>query len=212
MVEKDTRRGKALINVIKSDSMVSVTKDYLELGIDAALESGALKDIPLVNTVVGIFNVAGAVKDQLLATKLIRFLNQLSEISIKERMKMVNKLNEDDKFAGKAGAALIEILDRMESERKPELVAKCFATYAKQVISYEQLRRMLFALERVPSFEINTLSLFSKTTITTSREMDESTLLAFVNAGLGKNNGGFDGGAILPTELCKLFVSSGIVL
>jgi len=210
-MEKDTGRGKAVINIMKSDSMVSVTKDYLELGIDAALESGALKDIPLVNTVVGIFNVAGAVKDQLLAKKLIRFLSQLSEIPKEERMVMVDKLNEDDKFAGKSGATLIEILDRMESERKPELAAKCFAAYAKQVISFEQLRRMLFALERVPSFEIDTLRVFSKATIATSVKMDESTLLAFVNAGLGKNNGGFDGGAILPTELCKLFVSSGVV-
>lgn len=40
-------------------------------------------------------------------------------------------------------------------------------------------------------------------------KMDESLLLTFVNAGLGKNNGGFDGGVILPTELCHLFVKFG---
>lgn len=37
---------------------------------------------------------------------------------------MVDKLNEDDKFSGRAGAAVIEILDRMESQKKPELAAK----------------------------------------------------------------------------------------
>lgn len=211
MTEIDSERGKAIVNVMKSDSMVSLGKDYLELGIDAALESGVLKDIPFVNTVVGIFNVAGTIKDQILATKLIRFLSQLSEIPKEEREGMVDKLNEDSKFAGKSGSVLIEILDRMESERKPELAAKCFAAYAKNVISFEQLRRMLFALERIPSFEIDTLRNFSSTTIETSIKMEESTLLAFVNAGLGKNNGGFDGGAILPTELCKLFVSSGVI-
>ncbi|WP_263597333.1 hypothetical protein [Pseudomonas fluorescens] len=41
--------------------------------------------------------------------------------------------------------------------------------------------------------------------------MDESLLLAFVNAGLGMNNGGFDGGAILPTKLCQLFLTAGLV-
>lgn len=210
-MKKDTGRGSAVVNVLKSGSVVNVGKDYLEFGIDTALESGALKDLPFVSTVVGIFNAAGSVREQLLITKLIRFLSQLSEIPKEDRMSMVDKLNEDDKFAGRAGAALIEILDRMESERKPELAAKCFAAYAKKDISFEQLRRMLFALERVPSFEIDKLGEFSKKSIETTMRMEESTLLAFVNAGLGMNNGGFDGGTILPTELCKLFVSSGIV-
>ena len=41
-------------------------------------------------------------------------------------------------------------------------------------------------------------------TIENSMKMDESLLLAFVNAGLGVNNGGFSGGAVVPTNLCKL--------
>lgn len=73
---------------------------------------------------VGIFSAVGSVKDQLLATKLLRFISQLSEISLEERNEMVDKFNEDDKFSGRAGAAVIEILDRMESQKKPELAAK----------------------------------------------------------------------------------------
>jgi hypothetical protein len=195
---------------LQSDSVVDIGKEYLELGIDTALESGVLKDIPLVNTVVGIFSAVGSVRDQLLATKLLRFLSQISEISLKERIEMVDKLNDDDKFSGRVGAAVIEILDRMESQKKPELAAKCFAAYARHEITFEELRRILFALERVPSFDIEKLEEFSKVTVEESLESDESLLLTFVNAGLGKNNGGFDGGAIIPTNLCKMFVKIGI--
>lgn len=209
-MDKDTQRGSAVVNVLKSDSVVSVGKEYLELGIDTVMESGALKDIPLVNTVVGIIGAAGSVRDQLLANKLLRFISQLSEIPQEERIAMVEKLNEDDKFSGRAGAALIEILDRMESEKKPEFAAKFFAAYAKNEISFEELRRILVALERLPSFDIEKLEEFSSAAIEESLKMDESILLAFVNAGLGKNNGGFDGGAIIPTSLCKLFVKVGI--
>ncbi len=210
-MEKDTQRGSAIVKVLRSDSVVDIGKEYFELGIDAALESGALKDIPLVNTVVGIFSAVGSVRDQLLAAKLLRFLSKLSDISPNERAEMVDKLNEDDKFSGRTGAAVIEILDRMESQKKPELAAKFFAAYAKHEISFEELRRILLALERVPSFDIEKLEEFSKLTIEESLKMDESLLLAFVNAGLGKNNGGFDGGAIVPTSLCKTFVKVGIV-
>ncbi|MNZ31246.1 hypothetical protein D3C78_485400 [compost metagenome] len=205
-MKKDTQRGSAVVSVLKSDSVVSVGKDFLELGIDAVLESGALKDIPLVNAVVGIFGAAGSVRDQLFVNKLIRFMSQLSEVSQEERIAMVQKLNEDNKFSGKVGAALIEIIDRMESEKKPELSARCFAAFARGEISFEELRQILFALEKVPSFEVEKLEQFSKSTIDESLKMDESVLLSFVNAGLGKNNGGFDGGAIVPTNLCKIFV------
>jgi hypothetical protein len=209
-METDTQRGSAVVNVLKSDSVVSVGKEFLELGIDTVLESGALKDIPLVNTVVGIFSAAGSFRDQLLVNKLLRFISQISEISQEERIAMVENLNEDDKFSGRAGAAVIEILDRMESEKKPEYAAKFFAAYARSEISFEELRRILVALERVPSFDIEKLEKFSKSTIEDSVQMDESLLLAFVNAGLGKNNGGWDGGAIVPTSLCETFVRVGI--
>lgn len=205
-MEKDTQRGSAVVNVLRSDSVISVGKEFLEIGIDTMLESGALKEIPLVNTVVGIFGAADSVRDQLLTAKLLCFISQLSEVPQEERVTMVEKLNEDDKFSGRAGAAVIEILDRMESEKKPELAAKCFAAYARHEISFEELRRILFALEQVPSFDIEKLERFSKVTIEESLKMDESILLAFVNAGLGKNNGGWDGGAIIPTSLCQIFV------
>lgn len=211
MSKKETSRGEMVANVVKSDSVTSLGKECVELGIDAALESGVLKDIPFVSTVVSLCSSVSTIKDHIFATKLIKFLNQFSEVPQHERMIMVDKLNEDDKFAGRVGTALIEILDRMESEIKPELAAKCFAAYAKEIISYTQLRHMLHALERVPTFQISGIEEFSEATIEKSWKTEESTLLAYVNAGLGMNNGGMDGGAILPTELCRLFVSSGVV-
>lgn len=210
MSNSDTKRGEGIVNILRSDSVVSVGKEYLELGIDMALDSGALKEIPFVSTVVGIFNLAGTVKDQLITTKLIRFLNQLSGIPQEDRVEMIQKLNENGKFSGKVGSAVIEILDRMESEKKPELAAKCFAAYAKEEISFEELRRILLALERVPSFDIEQLVVFSKTALVESAQMDEAMLLAFVNAGLGVNNGGLDGGAVIPTKLCELFIKIGL--
>ncbi|MDD3758253.1 MAG: hypothetical protein PHN76_08815 [Advenella sp.] len=209
-MEKESKQGFEVVKVLRSKSLVNTGKEYLELGLDGMLESDALKNIPFVSTVVGIFSMIGSVRDHMLANKLLRFFSQLSEISQEERINMVEKLNEDDKFSGRVGATIIEILDRMESQKKPELAAKCFAAFARNEISYEELRRILFALERVPSFDIEKLGGFSEVTIKESLKMDESLLLSFVNAGLGKNNGGYDGGAIVPTNLCRIFVKIGI--
>lgn len=206
-MKKDTQRGSAVVNVLRSDSIISVGKEYLELGIDAVLESGALKDIPFVNSIAGIFGAVGTVKDQLLTNKLLSFFSELAIITQEERNVMVDKLNADNQFSGRVGASIIEILDRMESERKPELAAKCFIAYTREKISFDELRRVLFALEKIPTFDIDKVENFAKVKIEEAVKMDESVLLAFVNAGLGMNNGGWDGGAIIPTKLCQVFVS-----
>lgn len=205
MMKKDNNRGTAIIDVLKSDSVKGLSAEYLEQGIDAFLDSGVLKDIPLVSSILGVVNTVGTIKDHIFISKLIRFFNNLADIPKRERMDMVDRLNEDKNFSGKAGSAIIEILDRMESEIKPELSANFFSAYARKQISFIELRRVLLALERVPSFDIDKLDCFSKNKLVGSLEIN-SVLLAFVSAGLGVNNGGLDGGSIIPTELCLCFV------
>ncbi|AKZ20101.1 hypothetical protein [Francisella tularensis] len=208
MINKNEGYGNALVEVIKSDSVIELSTDYLELG------ASMLTDIPLVKTVMGIFKVTSTIRDQILYVKITRFLSQLADIPIEERKDIVDELNSSDKFANKLGEALIEIIDKLESSKKPELVAKCFIAFASKKISYVELRHMLYALERIPSFNIDVLKKFStasNSNFEPSRSIDESTLLTFVNAGLGQNNGGFDGGIILPTKLCKLFISSEVI-
>lgn len=205
-MKQETQRGSLIANVIKSDDVVQISKEALEIGIDAALDSGILKDVPIVNTVVGVLNVGGTIRNQLLASKVIGFLAKLSELSKEERDTMVDKLNEDGKFAGRVGDALIEILDRMESERKPGIAAKCFAAYARGQIDYMQLRRLLVAIERLPSFDIAAMRAFAGLTIEERAAADQHFLNSLVNAGLAQNNGGWDGGVIVPTRLCDLFL------
>ncbi|AFY19329.1 hypothetical protein [Pseudomonas sp. UW4] len=211
MDKKDSPRGSELAKVIRSGAMGDVAKEYVELGIDALLASEASKSIPVVSTIAGIFSATLSIRDHIFGGKLLRFLSQFSEISEDKRNEMLRKLGENEKFAGRVGETIIEILERMESAKKPELAAKCFAAYAREDISIEELSRVLFALERIPSFDIEKIGQFSRAKIEDAVKMDESLLLAFVNAGLGMNNGGLDGGAILPTKLCQLFLKAGLV-
>lgn len=208
-MQQDTKRSSALISAIKSEPVGDLSKEYAEYGIDMLIDSDILKDIPLINTAVGLFRAVDSARDYIFTEKIIRFLTQFSDLSKKDREAMVDKLNEDDKFAGKAGERIIEIIDRMESEDKPELAAKFFKAFACGEINFSEFRRVLIALERIPAFDIPSLAAFSMRDNSESVRMDQSLLLAFVNAGLGQNNGGFGGGEILPTELCKIFVTSG---
>ncbi|WP_096179675.1 hypothetical protein, partial [Enterobacter hormaechei] len=202
---QDSKRGSELVEVIKSDDVTDLFKEYGEIAIDSALESGTLESIPLLNTLVGIFKTVSSVHDRRFTEKLIRFISGFADLDDATRINMANRLNENDKFAGKAGDRLIEIIDRMESENKPEIAAAFLKAFAFEHIDFITLRRLMVALERIPSFEIDELDTFSKYDENNHHQIsDEALLLSFVNAGLGKNNGGFEGGIILPTDLCAV--------
>ena len=204
---QDSKRGSELVEVIKSDDVTDLFKEYGEIAIDSALESGTLESIPLLNTLVGIFKTVSSVHDRRFTEKLIRFISGFADLDDATRINMANRLNENDKFAGKAGDRLIEIIDRMESENKPEIAAAFLKAFAFEHIDFITLRRLMVALERIPSFEFDELDTFSKYDENNHHQIsDEALLLSFVNAGLGKNNGGFEGGIILPTDLCAVFV------
>lgn len=206
MKRKDSGCGMAVMNAIKSDAVVGLTKEVAEIAADSLIDSEVLKGIPLVSTAVGVVGFFSSVKDNILASKLIRFINELSKVDQTKRIEMIERLNADDKYRGRVGSVLIETLDRMESEKKPELAAKCFTAFAKGEIDFEGLRRVLVVLERLPYFDIERVEDFLKADFEGLGRIDESLALSFVNAGIGKNNGGFDGGIVVPTDLCKTFV------
>lgn len=208
-MDQHTCSGSNLVKAIKSEAVKDMGREYLELGLDALLTNDTLKSLPVVNTVVGVCNFIGTVRDKALASKLLRFIKTLSQLDTKEREVMLDKLNEDNKYAGKVGDAIIELVDKIDNDKKPELAAKFFIAYTKELISYNEFRHCLLALEKVASFDIDKLPSFLEDGNCADR-YGESVLLGFVNAGLGVNNGGLDGGWIIPTKLCKSFVENSL--
>lgn len=208
-MEKHDCSGSSLVKAIKSEVVKDLSKEYIEVGLDSLLTDETLKSVPIVKTVVGVCNFIGTVRDQALAKKLLRFINQLSELDNQEREKMLDKLNEDNKYAGKVGDAIIELIDKIDSDIKPELAANFFIAYTKGRLSYNEFRHCLLSLEKVASFDIYKLPSFLEGQ-SIDEEYGESVLLGFVNAGLGVNNGGLDGGSIIPTKLCKSFVENSL--
>ncbi|HDX8882019.1 TPA: hypothetical protein RQO64_002352 [Klebsiella oxytoca] len=208
-MDKHTDSGSSLVKAIKAKEVKELSEEYLELGVDALLKDETLKSLPLVKTVVSVCNFVGTVRDQALARKILRFINELSELNMQEREQMIDRLNSNDKYAGKVGDTIIELMDKLDYERKPEIAARFFIAYSKELLPYGEFRHCLLALEKVASFDIDKLVPFLEED-SSSCEYEESILLGFVNAGLAVNNGGLDGGVIIPTKLCKYFVDNAL--
>ena len=199
-----------LTRTVKSAELGGLAKEVAEAGIDALLDQeGFVKDLPLVGSVVALAKVGASARDRLLAKKILRFLESLSDIDEKERAEMLEKLEQSEGFRGQVGERLLEILDGLSIDRQPEMVAKTFAAFARGRISDLELKRLVVAIERTPPHELAGARAYAETPAGARiglGQPDPMMLLALQATGLVATSGGYDGGVFYPTPLLEKFL------
>jgi hypothetical protein len=88
------------------------------------MKDGLARDVPLVNTLVTAIRISAAVRDRIFMKKLLDFLGPLANTPVAERLAMVKKLEADPAFGRRVGEHLMELIDRIESHRKPRMLAR----------------------------------------------------------------------------------------
>uniref|UniRef100_UPI0040572413 hypothetical protein n=1 Tax=Candidatus Electronema sp. TaxID=2698783 RepID=UPI0040572413 len=199
--------------VLKSD-LPSVIQNAGEIGFDSLLDNGVLKDVPILSTMLAVGKTFGNVRDYFFAKKMIAFLRSISSLSEKERQKLIHLLDADEKFSKYAGEQIIELLSRIDSERKAVLVATALKLYAREEIDFLQLQRINYAIDRFMlcdaeefrSFCAVTPEKFINEKIRRNSDV-EATTVNFLSAGLGDINTGLGlFGMIFPNETARLFL------
>jgi len=143
------------------------------------------------------------------ARKLLRFLTGLSDVPQAERSEMVARLEADDKFGQRVGEYVTTLLDRMDDDRKPALVAKAFKQYCYGQISSSQLTRLNYAIDRVLLSEVHQL----RRAVVPGRGQslplfDSFVEQNFINSGLVYVASGLMGkDKLYPTEECRLLLT-----
>ena len=132
---------KGLITTLKNDDIESVCKEFSELAIDSFLEEGLCKDIPIINSVVGLARAGFSIRDRLFIEKVIRFINPLGQYSNEDRKIFLENL--DQKELEKAISSIVLYLERMDSLEKPEMLGKVFESYMKGEVTFKSM--MYFA-------------------------------------------------------------------
>lgn len=198
--------GSSLVETLRSDDVASIATEVSELGIDAAIEDGLLKDIPVVGTIVSLTKVGFTVRDRLFVRKLVKFLSGLDSVSVDDRRNMVEKLEADPDYGRNAGEHLIEILEKIDTYRKPFMTARAFSAYVSGRIDAKTLHRLNYAIERIPFYEIDMVRKVHTMSKQEKIEASEATFHALENAGLMHAATTWGGFVYQPSELCQIFV------
>src|SRR5579859_1263134 len=127
------------------------TKDLVvelsELGLDAALEEGLLKEIPVLRSIIACHKTWEAIHDQLFLRKVAGFLLACPKFTEIEKEKFVKEHLKDAQDTNRLSDSIVLILDRLDDLQKPQMIAQAFAALVRSEIDLDTFRRLAAAID-----------------------------------------------------------------
>lgn len=100
--------------------------DLGEIMIDATLNEGVLREVPIFGTLVGICKCIKNAYDVYFAKKLVAFLIPIKDVSPEKRAKAIRKWEEDKNYRGNVGDTLIGMIQRCDDAVKAAWLSQLF--------------------------------------------------------------------------------------
>jgi hypothetical protein len=141
--------NKKIEEVIKSSDLPSLTKDYAELAIDGIMDDGVLKDFPLVASIIGFIKFGNSINQYLATKKIYKFLFQLNSIPLAKRVKKIEEINASSKYQSSVGEMIFELLEKIESDLKPEIAGKLMKAVIEEEIDYNTYLRLTHIIKGI---------------------------------------------------------------
>lgn len=174
----------AFADSLKEES-ISCVSEYVEMGLDAVMEDGILKDIPIVSTAIALYKIGSSLKERHNLKKLLVFLNELNNRILDEqkRKEYQQKFQSNEKFRNQEIEYLLVLIDRYISYDKPQMLAKLYLAYLEGSIIWEELTMYAEVVDRFLLLDCGTLiSGDGKTTV--HRNIGGESVLRLVALGL----------------------------
>lgn len=142
-----------------AESTIDIISDIAEVGLDAVLDDGLLKDIPIISTAVSLFKIGKTIHDRVYVKQLGVFIDEIKKHTVNEekRQKYINKIRENEAFRNKELEYLLAIIARYIGYEKPRMLAKMYRAYLEERISWEELALFSEIIDRLLQGDYKTL-------------------------------------------------------
>ena len=177
------------LSVAFSDSLkeesISCIGEYVEIGLDAVMEDGILKDIPIVSTAIAFYKIGSSIKERHNLKKLLLFLNELNNgiLNEQKRKEYQQKFQSNEKFRNQEIEYLLVLIDRYIIYDKPQMLAKLYLAYLDGTIIWEELTMYAEVIDRFLLLDCKFLTSESEA-YTTYRNIGVEPILRLVALGL----------------------------
>lgn len=155
------------------NSSKDVISDYLEIGIDSLMNEGILKEIPIVNTIVGVLKIGKNVHDRNLLKQTLTFINEFNNNKIshdKLKQYKITIENNPKRCEEELGRILL-LLNNFIDKEKSIMLAQIFKAYIEKIINWNEFCEYSEIINRLFIQDINLLNMIydGRVTDTTNR-------------------------------------------
>lgn len=179
-----------------NDKFKGILGDTIEIGIDSILTDDSLREIPIVNTIIGTFKFGQNIHDRNLLKQTMIFIQEFNNNSNNEKVqKYISKYkknitNNPKKAEIELGRVMI-ILNRNIDDIKSSILAKLYLSYIENKIDWSKFCDLSEVNEKMFTLDIEVL----KDIYLNNTDFDKDKLHNYqrlVSNGLMKNDSKFD--------------------
>ena len=129
----------SLENSLSSD-ICDTVGDLAEVGLDAVMDDGILKDIPILSTVVGLYRIGHTIRERHEIKQLALFVAELNRGCTDEskRKQLLEKLNSDTRKSKQEIEYILVVLDNYLEYEKSQMLAKLYIAYLEETITWAE--------------------------------------------------------------------------
>lgn len=142
--------------IIKSDS-VSLISDFAETSLDAFITNETIKDVPIIGTISKLLNIGNTINDRIFTKKLIHFLTELKGLDQDLILKEIQYIDDSKEYTQKVGEKLLEIITRIDSDEKPNIIGRLFKNFLLKNIEYNEFLKLSHLVENIFILELLSL-------------------------------------------------------
>ena len=150
-------------------------KEYLELGIDSFIEDGALKEIPIVSSIVSVLKIGKNVHDRNLLNQTLQFLNEFNDgsINVDKLMKYKATIEHNPKKCQEELERVVLLLNNNIDGEKSVILAKLFKAYINEEINWIEFCEFSEILNRLFIQDLKLLNLIYQGTVSDTTDRDD---------------------------------------
>lgn len=174
----------AFSDSLKEESVACIS-DLAEVGLDAIMDDGILKEVPILSTAVAVYKICGSIKERHNIKKLLVFLNEINNgiANKQKRTEYQEKIKSNDKYRNQELEYLLVLIDRYISYDKPKMLAKLYLAYLDGIIIWEELTMYAEVVDRFLLLDCGTL-ISADGKVTVHRNIGGESVLRLVALGL----------------------------
>ena len=174
---------------VRSEKTMRILAIIGDTGLNAAVSSGILNDVPVIGMLVSCWKAGNEIKHELYVRKIARFLGGLASTTSEEHTKFTEKL-ERDGTTEKFGETILLLLEKIDDIDKPGIIGRIMAAHIKgHIDDYNEAMRLAYIINRCYAQDLEYIKSFRNGTQGKMTAVAD----ALFSAGL-LSNVGIDGG------------------